>query len=398
MLWHEDLHSGKNLPTVIDLARKAVALRPDIVKNWCMLASFLIQAGEDEEAITVLTEAISKLPPDRRLYEMLARANHQTERGDLSREVFQRAPAIRIDDRETTTSRFELLMKSQIAHDETQAATDALELDPLNAHALLVLGRVSRNNGQPQVMIPFCRAALEREPGHTRARYELAVAFAMLGRSEQARQLIDLDRFVRVIDLAPPESYATAERFMNALASEIAGNPTLKPDPVDKATKGGFQTSGLPQPRDRAVCTVLELIRSAVDGFEVSLPAGLRDPFVTERPKQAWLHAWAVVYPSDGRQMSHIHDDGWLSGVYYVSVPKTSRGNPRAGCLVLGSLERNGPSVDPPWGTRDVHPVPGRLVLFPSYIPHATIPTKSTDRRICISFDVVAAVLPRIPV
>ena len=61
MLWHEDLHCGKHMPAIIDLARKATALRPDIVKNWCMLASFLIQAGEDEQAITVLTEAISKL-------------------------------------------------------------------------------------------------------------------------------------------------------------------------------------------------------------------------------------------------------------------------------------------------------------------------------------------------
>ena len=362
MLWHEDVHSGKHLPAIIDLARKATAFRPDIVKNWYMLASLLIQAGEDEQAITVLTEAISKLPPDPRLYEMLARAKHQAPRVDLLREVLQRAPAIPIDDRATTISRFELLMKSRIA-DEAQVATDTLALDPLNSHALSVLGRVSRNNGQPQVMVPFCRAALERDPGHTRARYELAVAFAMLGRSEQARQLIDLNRFIEVIDVAPPEGYATAGIFENALATEIACNPTLKPDPVDKATKGGFQTSGLPQPSDRAVCTVLELIRLAVDGFEASLPADLKDPFVTERPKQAWLHAWAVVYPGDGRQMSHIHDDGWLSGVYYVSVPKTSSGNPRAGCLVLGSLEHNRASIDPPWGTRDIRPVPGRGIV-----------------------------------
>ncbi len=387
MLWHEDLHSGKHLPAIIDLARKATAFRPDIVKNWYMLASLLIQAGEDEQAITVLTEAISKLPPDPRLYEMLARAKHQAPRVDLLREVLQRAPPIPIDDRETTISRFELLMKSRIA-DEAQVATDTLALDPLNSHALSVLGRVSRNNGQLQIMVPFCRAALERDPGHTRARYELAVAFAMLGRCEEARQLIDLNRFIEVIDLAPPETYATAETFENALASEIAGNPTLKLDPVDKAIKGAFQTSGLPQCSDRAVVIALDLIRSAVDRFEASLPKNL-NPFVTERPKQACLHAWAVVYPGDGRQMSHIHDDGWLSGVYYVSVPKTSSGNPRAGCLLLGSLEHNGSSVDPPWGARDIRPVPGRLVLFPSYIPHATIPTKSTDQRICISFDVI---------
>ena len=389
MLWHDDLQSGKHLPAIIDLARKAITLRPDIANNWYMLVSFLLQAGEDEEATAVLTEALSKLPSDPKLYVMLARAHHRAGRVDLLREVLQAAPAIPIDDRETTISRCELIMKSRTADDEARIAADTLALDPLNAHALLVLGKVSRNNGRPQIMIPFCQAALEQDPGHSRARYELAVAFAMLGRSEQARQLLDLDRFVKVIDLAPPDSYATAEKFETALASEIACNPTLKPDPVDQATKGGFQTSGLPQPSDRAVGTALDLIRLAVDGFEASLPEGLTDPFVTERPKHVWLHAWAVVYPSDGRQVSHIHDDGWLSGVYYVSVPKTSSGNPRAGCLVLGSLEHNGPSVDPPWGTRDIRPVPGRLVLFPSYMPHATIPTKSTDQRICISFDVI---------
>jgi hypothetical protein len=60
-----------------------------------------------------------------------------------------------IDDRETIVSRFELPMKSRIADNEAQVATEALALDPLNSHALLVLGRVSRNNGRPQVMVPF---------------------------------------------------------------------------------------------------------------------------------------------------------------------------------------------------------------------------------------------------
>jgi putative 2-oxoglutarate-Fe(II)-dependent oxygenase superfamily protein len=51
-------------------------------------------------------------------------------------------------------------------------------------------------------------------------------------------------------------------------------------------------------------------------------------------------------------------------------------------------MEIGGLSVDPPWGTREIRPVPGRLVLFPSYVPHATIATGSTDKRICIAFDV----------
>src|SRR6476646_10216143 len=92
-------------------------------------------------------------------------------------------------------------------------------------------------------------------------------------------------------------------------------------------------------------------------------------------------------FPGDGRQAAHIHPYGWLSGVYYVSVPKTSSEDLRNGCLVLGAMEE-GLNVDPPWGIRYISPAPGLLVLFPSYVPHATIPTRSPDRRICIAFDV----------
>jgi hypothetical protein len=211
----------------------------------------------------------------------------------------------------------------------------------------------------------------------------------MLGRSEEAQQLIDLDQFISVSEMATPHAYANADTFEAALVSEIINHPTLKPDPLDRATKGGFQTmDGLPHDDERTVSDVINQIRSAVDTFEVNLCEELDHPFVKRRPKRAWLNAWAVVYPSDGHQVAHIHASGWLSGVYYVSVPKTSCDNLRNGCLVLGALELEGVNVVPPWGVRDIKPIPGRLVLFPSYVPHATIPTRSSDKRICIAFNV----------
>jgi hypothetical protein len=38
---------------------------------------------------------------------------------------------------------------------------------------------------------------------------------------------------------------------------------------------------------------------------------------------------------------------------------------------------------------RSVQPVPGRLVLFPSYMWHGTVPFHSGDPRLTIAFDVV---------
>ena len=126
MFWLVNEHAGNNRAVIIDLARKATALRPDVVKNWYMFASYLLQAGEVEKAITALTTAISKLPTDPRLYLMLADAYHRTRRVDLVREVLQRAPTIPMGDREMTISRFELLMKAGIADDEAQVATNTL--------------------------------------------------------------------------------------------------------------------------------------------------------------------------------------------------------------------------------------------------------------------------------
>jgi tetratricopeptide (TPR) repeat protein len=388
MLWDVTTDINK-LPIMIGLARKATALRPDVPTNWATIARLLLRADKGEEAIAVLIEAISKLPNEPKLHLMLADAYYRARRFDLFREVLHRAPAVPIDDRAMTIFRLELLMKTRVAKDVARVAADTLALDPTNPEALKVLGGTSRRNGNPEIMIPICQAALEHDPLHTLARYELAVALAILGRSEDARQLIDLEQFVRVTEVATPEGYANDEAFAAALAGEITHNPTLKPDPVGKATKGGLQTDGLPQTDDRAISVVLDLIRSAVDAVEASLAEGFDHPFVERRPKRARLRAWAVVVPGDGRQVAHIHPDGWLSGVYYVSVPQSARDSLRGGCLVLGSLDIKELSVDPPWGIRDIRPVPGRLVLFPSYIPHATIPTKSNDARICISFDVI---------
>jgi uncharacterized protein (TIGR02466 family) len=378
-------------PIFIDLARKATCLRPGIVKNWEKLALLLLEIGEHEEAIAVLAEAVSTFPKEPKLHLMLADTYDRAHRLELAHEVLHLTPMIPIDDRTTSIYRLELLMKTRAVKDIRQVATDTLALDPTNATALRALGKVSRKEGNPEIMLPICQTALRHEPGHYQARYELAFAFTILGRFEEARQLIDLDQFITVTEVVAPQGYGNAATFEAALADEITRNPTLRRDPSHAAMRGGLQTmDGLPHAGERATGDVITQIRLAVDAFEANLTEELDHPFIKKRPKRAWLNAWAVVYPGDGRQVAHIHPDSWLTGVYYVSAPKPSCEDLRNGCLVLGALEMEGLSIAPPWGIRDINPVPGRLVLFPSYVPHATIPTRSSDRRICIAFDVEA--------
>jgi len=105
----------------------------------------------------------------------------------------------------------------------------------------------------------------------------------------------------------------------------------------------------------------------------------------------ARLDAWAVVCGKEGRQKAHLHPPGWLSGVYYVTASRPAGANLYRGPLILGALDPHAHGVEPPWGTREIEPVPGRLVLFPSYLPHATQPSGVEGARISVAFDVVPA-------
>src|SRR6266480_3461610 len=201
MLW--DLSSWdvpKNSQIVVDLARKAIARRPDFTRNWERLSWHLLGIGEYEEAIAVLAEAVSRFQTEPRLHLMLADAYYRAQRLDLAHEVLQRSPAVPIENRGLTIYRLKLLLKLLMAmeagKDAAQVAAETLELDPTNINALKVLGEFSRKNGNPELMLPICQAALKREPGHTQAYYELALGYAILGCFEEAQRLIDLDRFI----------------------------------------------------------------------------------------------------------------------------------------------------------------------------------------------------------
>jgi hypothetical protein len=176
----------------------------------------------------------------------------------------------------------------------------------------------------PESLLAACEAALVRVPGHTAAVHHMAVALSMLGRDAEARAIIDLDHLVWLDELPEPAGSVTRPAFLDAVAREILNNPSLVPDPHGKATSRGLQTRALLQPRDKTVPMLLEQIKSAVDRYAEALPT-VRPAFAVSRPEPVRLSAWAVVYPQDGQQRSHLHRGGWLSGVAYVTAPLARR-------------------------------------------------------------------------
>jgi hypothetical protein len=255
------------------------------------------------------------------------------------------------------------------------AAADPTDLNLLEC-------RARRLRREPVELLRVADEVLALNPESSHALYYRAVALAQLGRGEEAAAIMAMDRFVQRLELPPPPGYQPGEGFRDSVRAEILANPTLHPDPAAHTTRNGLRTLAFPLPADRAAPALLDTIRDSIAAYAAGLEGD--HPFVKSRPEMASFTAWAIVLRAAGHQQLHHHPKPWMTGVYYVAAPALA-GN--AGALRIGTLPPWA-GVEPPWTVLDVPPRPGTLVLFPSFVPHETLPTGSESERISIAFDV----------
>ena len=110
------------------------------------------------------------------------------------------------------------------------------------------------------------------------------------------------------------------------------------------------------------------------------------DLIITKWPKKYNIRAWFVKLLKQGYQKSHIHPTAWLSGVFYLNVPKNLINNQGAIKLALQGYDY------PKYKKMQkiiFNPRNYDLVIFPSSLFHSTIPFISNNKRCVIPFDIV---------
>ena len=271
--------------------------------------------------------------------------------------------------------------------DETRRAFAAAEGGAAYALSLNQSWHLAETEADFRAITDRCRTRLAENPVDTDARCFLAHALAWLGEDDAARDAMAIDTLVRIDALPTPGGFGSPDQFRAVLAAEIRRNVTLVRDPKNRATRDGLQTAGLGQPGEPAVAALIGEIRAAVECYAVDM-AGSADPFIASAPETVRITQWAVIYDGTGYQTSHRHPSGWLSGVYYVSAPRDTGCEGHRGALLVGAPQSKVASP-PPWGIRKVEPVPGRIVLFPSFVTHATEPCGVDGERISVAFDIM---------
>ncbi|HEX8381085.1 MAG TPA: putative 2OG-Fe(II) oxygenase [Allosphingosinicella sp.] len=343
------------------------------------LGRALEQAGEIERAAETLASAHRRFPECDALKAPLASLLGRLGETDRGLAVAQGIA----DRRKRARLSLALLVQSRRFEEAAGFEEEVASADPF--HPMLVECRIRRLRREPRATLALCEELLRRRAGDTRATYHKAIALAQLGRASEASALMGIGRYVHDGRLEAPAGYSAGLDFRAALAAELGGAPDLRPDPAGHATVDGLRTRVFPRAGDRASAELFDGLRSAVDAYAAALEGD--HPFAAARPRRVSLKAWGLVFRSSGRQRVHCHPDRWATGVYYVAAPEAEGDG---GSIRIGVLP-DWAGIDPPWPVLTLKPEPGRLLIFPSFVPHDTVPTGAAGERIAVAFDVSPA-------
>ena len=138
-------------------------------------------------------------------------------------------------------------------------------------------------------------------------------------------------------------------------------------------------------------------IAQAVDCYIArvrTLPSDETHPFLGRiAPRWRFSDSWSSRLRSGGFHTNHVHSHGWISSCYYVALPPAitdadRNTHPQAGWLRFGVPDIEVAGGDPA-PRRAERPRVGRLVLFPSFMWHGTVPFSDTLPRLTVAFDVM---------
>lgn len=348
----------------------------------------MYQQGRYDESIALLSAATATAPAYAEAHNSLGIVLLEQRNLEAAMESFARALEIRPN---FSGAHANLGNAHQQGGELSEAVASyrmALSFDPRHREAAYRMASAHLARHDPEQALKACAVCLDIDPHCQHALAYSAMALQALDRHDEARDLYDYDRLIYSADIEPPPRYDGLSRFNDALGEAVRGHPSLVWEPFNRVTTGGAVTGDLLLQPTPTIKIFERALRRAIDAYRESLFEQSGHPHFGRIPTKYRLTLIASILRAGGRHPSHIHESAWLSGVYYVSVPKVvnSDDSARAGWLEFGRPDYPlAPDFEPDLTARQ--PRAGMALFFPSYFFHGTIPFAGDEERIGIAFD-----------
>jgi len=424
--------------------KKAVNLKPSLTDAHYNLGTALQSQGKWQQAATSYQNAIKNEPG---FFEALVNLGVvQQEQGLLvdAIETYQRALSIDKDAKVYFNMGTALKNLGRLG-DAIEAYNQALGLNPSYAEVHSNIGEVLRDQGRYDESVAAYKEALKLAPDLPMANYSLAVylydsgdldgALAHFQKSQyadwQERSLYCLykteqfNAFKQGLEELHNKKHNSP--FLATLTGHYAENfgvendynfcpeplefvfhseiPELKSDSgflqqllddinnahVELKMQGrlinGVQSSGnLFKRSEESFRKLGECVKQAIVRYQANF-ADVDCVFVNDFPTEYEIaSSWFVKMKKGGHLTSHIHEEGWVSGALYLSLP-TEKQHEHEGSIEVSTHGDNYPQKHDNFPSKAIAPEVGDVVMFPSSVFHRTIPFSSDEERICVAFD-----------
>ena len=407
--------------------KRASSLRPDNFDAVLATANALRDAMRHDEALTEYWRALELQPERAATHEELNRLAWSTGRRDLylrsfayARQRFGSSPDLYALEAAFRLRRDEFVQAEELLWPAQAHAPDRGDIHGLLARALAGQGRFEEayaffdraiaaepqimlhrhqlgftllRDGQASEALRVFEQALVLDPVNQLLLAGQALAYRELDDSRY-QTLVDLSRYVRTYQIAPPAGFADSGAFNRALAQELDALHTTRVAPIDQPLRGGTQTSGqLFAAGTPLIQELRNAIREAVADYIRDLPQDPAHPMSLRNAADFdFIGSWSCRLGSQGYHTNHVHPMGWISSAYYARLPEDiDDARQRPGWLKFGESNLALGQRDRP--DSFVQPAVGRLVLFPSFYWHGTTAFSDRNDRLGVAFDVVPGVV-----
>jgi predicted Zn-dependent protease len=409
---------GEALPIYDQLIARGVAQAP----LWLNRGMALLGMARDADAESFFADGVSRWPQDQGLQNSLANVRWMRGAGASFGRDFEAAVQRQPDSLHLRIGCADLLRRAELRERSEEVLRQGLQLMPANGPLQGALGVLLDEMGRTEEGLPLLRAAVADAPHVPFVRGNLVSALLRLERSDEAlrelaplrraqpfngdwiayeemafrqmgdprsREICDYDLMVQPFDLEAPNGYANMTEFNAALKASLERLHVLETHPLDQSLRHGSQTTrSLLAVDDPVIKLYLQAIEAPIRAYIATMQKPQHPWSGRKSERFKFAGCWSVKLKPNGYHVNHLHPAGWISSAYYVSLPEvTKAGESQEGWIKFG---------EPRWPTpkcgveKVVQPKEGRLVLFPSYMWHGTIPF-SEGERLTAPFDVVPA-------
>jgi len=369
-----------------EFLRKLHHLCPSDPDTCIQLSALLMRQQKIDQAESIIKESLALHPLDPGLLTNIAIL--YSEKGDYTQAEAYYNSVIKVAPRQFlghyNLARF-LMLLGRDAEAKCSLNT-CLQIVPLASEAITALRQINERNQSKGGLAEFYHY-IEHQDWHRARKTLLTVKsetsmFKYLAAASELRPIdhealslhafLDSSRVIYTTSILHPD-----EPLVNELIHSLHINPTLVLDRAGKPTVSGFQTHEiLADCGDPPMLDLKDRILSLCEHYlESNANPWLEQlaPSATRR-----ISGWGVILRAKGYQKRHVHPEGVISGVVYLRTPSmTASHATREGNLLFSRLEKH-----------EIIPEVGKVVIFPSYLPHETIPINGSEERICIAFNI----------